>query len=74
MGEINAHTQDLWQQLVLQIFSLADDVIITVGTEPEAENVRKWGEEAGRKVAVFEKPKDPIYDRWVCTSGDSRFG
>ncbi|OPY37156.1 MAG: hypothetical protein A4E35_01620 [Methanoregula sp. PtaU1.Bin051] len=69
MGEINTHTQDLWQQLVFQIFSLADKVIITVGTEPEANLVRKWGEEMGRKVAVSDNPKDPIYDRWVCVSG-----
>lgn len=69
MGEINTHTQELWQQLVFQILSLADNVIITVGTEPEAGLIRKWGEETGGAVAVFENPKDPIYDRWVCTSG-----
>jgi hypothetical protein len=69
MGEINLHAQELWQQLALQVFSLADEVIITVGTEPEAALVRQWGEGMGRKVAVFENPKDPIYDRWVCTSG-----
>jgi len=68
MGEINPHTQDLWQQLVSQVFSLADNVIITVGTEPEAERIRTWGEEPGRPVSVFENPKDPIYDRWVCVS------
>ncbi len=69
MGEINAHTQDLWQQLVFQIFSLADEVLITVGTEPEAGLVRSWGDEMGRAVTVSENPKDPIYDRWVCVSG-----
>ena len=69
MGEINLHSQELWQQLADQIFSLADDVIVTVGTEPEAVLIRNWGEETGRKVAVFENPKDPIYDRWVCVSG-----
>jgi hypothetical protein len=68
MGEINMHSQDLWQQLVYQIFSLADEVLITVGTEPEAGLVRSWGEEMGRKVTVSENPKDPIYDRWVCSS------
>jgi len=69
MGEINLHTQELWQQLVSQVFALADDVIITVGTEPEADKIRRWGEDLGRSVAISENPKDPIYDRWVCVSG-----
>lgn len=69
MGEINLHTQELWQQLASQIFSLADKVIITVGTEPESNLIRTWGEHADRKVSVFENPIDPIYDRWVCVSG-----
>ncbi len=69
MGEINLHSQELWQQLVSQIFSLAGEVLITVGTEPEAGLIRKWGEEMGKKVMVSENPKDPIYDRWVCVSG-----
>jgi hypothetical protein len=69
MGEINDYSQELWQQLVFQIFSLADEVLITVGTESEAELIRRWGEELGRTVAIRENPKDPIYDRWVCVSG-----
>lgn len=68
MGEINLHTQELWQQLASQVFSLADDVIITVGTEPEADRIRTWGRELERTIEVFENPKDPIYDRWVCVS------
>jgi len=69
MGEINPHTQELWQQLVLQIFTLAEIVLITVGTGPEAGLVRSWGEGIGRTVSVFENPQDPIYDRWVCVGG-----
>jgi len=69
MGEINLYSQELWQQLVFQIFTLADEVLITVGTEPEAGLVQGWGEEWERTVVVSENPKDPIYDRWVCTSG-----
>ena len=65
MGEINMHSQELWQQLAGQIFSLADKVLITVGTEPEAVLLRDWGEGMDRKVTVFENPKDPLYDRWV---------
>jgi hypothetical protein len=69
MGEINMHSQELWQQLVFAIFSLADTVLITVGTEPEAGLVRDWAAEMGRTVTIFENPKDPIYDRWVCVGG-----
>ena len=72
MGEINPHTRELWQQLAGQVFSLAEDVILTVGTEPEAELVRTWGEEIGRSVSVYENPKDPIYDRWVCVNGKKK--
>lgn len=68
MGEINPYTRDLWQQLAGQVFSLAGDVLITVGTEPEADLIRMWGEELGRKVSVAENPVDPIYDRWVCVT------
>ncbi len=68
MGEINMHSQELWQMLAGQIFSLADNVIITVGTEVEAGLVKDWGEKMGRKITVFENPKDPLYDRWVCVS------
>lgn len=68
MGEINMHSQELWQQLVFTIFSLAGNVLITVGTEPEAGLIRDWGEGMGRKVTVFENPKDPLYDRWACLS------
>lgn len=68
MGEINLHSRELWNQLVARLFDLADDVLITVGTEPEALLVRRWGEETGRTVRISENPKDPIYDRWVCAS------
>ena len=66
MGEINSFSQELWQQLVSELFSLTKETLITVGTEPEAELIRTWGEEQGRTVEVLENAKDPIYDRWVC--------
>ncbi len=66
MGEINSFSQELWQQLVFQLFSLTQETLITVGTEPEAAMIRKWGEEHGHTVEVRENAKDPIYDRWVC--------
>ncbi|WAC04794.1 MAG: hypothetical protein OS112_10120 [Methanoregula sp.] len=66
MGDINLLSQELWQQLVSELFSLTEETLITVGTEPEAELIRRWGEEQERTVEVHENPKDPIYDRWVC--------
>jgi len=68
MGEINAFSQELWQQLVSELFSLAQETLITVGTEPEAELIRRWGEAQERTVDIQENAKDPIYDRWVCVS------
>ena len=66
MGEINSFSQELWQQLVTELFSLTRETLITVGTEPEAELIRRWGEAQERTVDIKENPKDPIYDRWVC--------
>lgn len=66
MGEINALSQDMWQQLVAELFVLSEETLVTVGTQSEAELVRTWGEKKHRTVEVRENPKDPIYDRWVC--------
>ena len=68
MGEINSFSQEMWQSIVSELFSLSRETLITVGTEPEALLIRSWGEELGRHVEVAENPKDPIYDRWVCRS------
>jgi hypothetical protein len=68
MGDINAFTQDLWQLLVAELFSLTDETLITVGKQSEADLIRTWGEAQNRKIEVWENPKDPTYDRWVCVS------
>jgi hypothetical protein len=68
MGDINSFTQDLWQQLSAELFSLTDETLITVGKQSEADLIRTWGEAMDRKVEVRENPKDPTYDRWVCVS------
>ena len=68
MGDINTFTRDLWQQLAAELFSLTDETLITVGKQSEADLIRTWGEAMNRKVEVRENAKDPIYDRWVCTS------
>ena len=66
MGEINSFSQDMWEAIVQDLFTLTDDALITVGTEPEALLVAEWGRETGRVVEVSENPADPIYDLWVC--------
>ena len=68
MGEFNMFNQDMWQQIVSELFAVSKETLITVGTEKEALLVRGWGADLGREVAVTENPADPIYDLWVCTS------
>jgi hypothetical protein len=66
MGEINSFSEDMWHQIVSELFAVSRETLITVGTEPEALLIQKWGEEFGRRVEVTENPSDPIYDLWVC--------
>jgi hypothetical protein len=68
MGEINSFSQDMWQQIVSELFAVSKETLITVGTEPEALLIRDWGADLGRDVTVTENPADPIYDLWVCRS------
>lgn len=68
MGEINHFSQDMWQQIISELFTISDDTLITVGTEPEALLIKSWGEELERTVEVSDNPADPIYDLWVCRS------
>jgi hypothetical protein len=66
MGDINEFTQDMWQQLAIELFALTGETLITVGKQSEADLIRTWGEAMSRIVEVQENPKDPTYDRWVC--------
>jgi hypothetical protein len=66
MGEINDFTKETWEQIVQELFTIARDILITVGTEKEARLIQQWGEAMERTVEVTENPADPIYDRWVC--------
>jgi hypothetical protein len=65
-GEINAYNQDTWEGITTALMALASSVLITVGTEREAELIREWAEGHQRIVELHENPRDPIYDRWVC--------
>ncbi|HII98106.1 MAG TPA: hypothetical protein HA272_02290 [Methanoregula sp.] len=66
MGEINSFSADMWQQIVGELFAVTKETLITVGTEPEANLIRSWGEDLGRRIEIKENPADPIYDIWVC--------
>ncbi|PKL68003.1 MAG: hypothetical protein CVV30_11705 [Methanomicrobiales archaeon HGW-Methanomicrobiales-1] len=68
LGEFNSFNQDMWEAIVRELFEATKETLITVGTEPEARLVAKWGEDMGRTVEVRENPADPIYDLWVCES------
>jgi hypothetical protein len=66
MGEINSFSQEMWEQIVSELFAVTEETLITVGTQEEAELVRSWGEARKRNVSVQESPGDSFYDHWVC--------
>jgi hypothetical protein len=66
MGEINTFSSEMWHQITAGLFSVSDETLITVGTEPETILIREWGEKAGRKATVQENSGDAFYDHWVC--------
>jgi len=66
LGEIHSFGIDLWEELVMVLFDLCEEALITVGTERESGLIREWGASVDRKIEVFENERDPIYDRWVC--------
>jgi hypothetical protein len=68
MGEINTFSQEMWEQIVQELFLVSQETLITVGTENEARLIQQWGGEMERSVDVSENPADPIYDLWVCTA------
>jgi hypothetical protein len=68
MGEINDFSRDMWEQIVRELFVIAENTLITVGTEKEARLIQQWGADMERTVDVAGNPADPIYDLWVCTS------
>jgi hypothetical protein len=66
MGEFNTFNEDMWQRIVRELLTVTRETLITVGTEPEANHIKAWAGEMGRRVEVMENPADPIYDLWVC--------
>lgn len=66
-GDINLVNAWSWQRILDEVLELADDVLVTVASEEEAELLRSWAEAKGRPVRIFENVRDPFYDRWVCS-------
>jgi hypothetical protein len=66
MGEINSFSQEMWEQIVSELFAVTGETLITVGTQEEAQLICTWGVSRGRDVLVRESPGDSFYDHWVC--------
>jgi hypothetical protein len=69
MGEINPFTTESWEAITGELLGLADEALITVGTEGEARVVEGWCLAAGRQAMVSENRRHPFYDRWICRTG-----
>lgn len=68
-GDINPVNEWLWKRIFEQVLMLGDKVMVTVGSEEEAQRLRAWAEAGGRPCRVFENERDAFYDRWVCSIG-----
>lgn len=68
MGEINTFSMEMWHAIAAGLFAVSKETLITVGTEPEAQQIRAWGEEAGRSVEIRENTQDEFYDHWICVA------
>jgi hypothetical protein len=66
LGEIHSFNEDVWQRIVEELITLAREVLITTGTEREAQVVAAWCRRSGRSTTVDEHAADPVYERWVC--------
>lgn len=66
-GEINAFNEQDWEMITAELLALTRFSLITVGTEREARLIKDWAEARRCQAEIQENPRDPIYDRWVCT-------
>jgi hypothetical protein len=69
LGSISPYDAGMWKDIVAEILTLCDDVVITVGTREEGEAIRGWVAHTARSCTLRENTRDPIYDRWVCRIG-----
>jgi hypothetical protein len=66
VGEIHSFNEETWRRIVEELIVLAEEVLITTGTQREAQRVAEWCRNKGRPVEMEEHPVDPIYERWIC--------
>ncbi len=66
-GELQLFNHDIWSEIVSAICAVSQRVMITVGTEPEADIIKNWMKSGGYEPEVWENDRDPIYDRWICS-------
>ena len=71
VGEINNFSQNIWDDILDQIFFVSRRAFLTVGTEKEVRLIEKWALDAGKEVIVHENPRDILYDRWICIATNS---
>ena len=72
LGDINATNAGIWERIVQDLLALSRTTVITVVTEREALRVDHWCRDVGRKSEVFENPRHPFLDRWVCLADPRR--
>lgn len=72
LGNIDATNAGIWERIVRELLSLSGSTVITVVTEREARRVGRWCREDGRDTQVFENPRHPFLDRWVCCAQPRR--
>ncbi len=65
-GEIGPHNSILWKKITDELLEVADNAVVTVGTEREARLVETWARERKRKAEVLENKREAFYDNWVC--------
>jgi hypothetical protein len=65
-GEIGSHNSIFWKKITGEMLEVADNAIVTVGTEREARLVESWARERKRKAEVLENKREAFYDNWVC--------
>lgn len=66
-GEIQPFNQDTWEEIISAICAVSERVLLTVGTEQEADIIGGWMKNDGLDPEIWENDRDPIYDRWVCS-------
>jgi hypothetical protein len=67
-GSINDFNAFIWKQVIEQMLTLCQKLLVTVETEKEAHMVGNWCRSSGREVNVFENKRDAFYDRWAITA------